>query len=47
MKLLGSIILWSVITWVFFQWYGREQRESAEPRWYDVQAELEEMGLKR
>ncbi len=47
MKLLGSIILWSVITVVFFRWYNQEQQEAQEPRWDEVQAELEEMGLKR
>ncbi len=47
MKLLGSIILWSFMTVVFFKWYDREQAESQEPRWNDVEAELEEMGLKR
>jgi putative membrane protein len=47
MKLLGSIILWSVMTVVFFKWYNREQADSEEPRWDDVRAELEEMGLKR
>jgi len=47
MKLLGSIILWCFITAIFFKWYEREQIESIEPRWGDVEAELEEMGLKR
>lgn len=47
MKLLGSIILWSVMTVVFFKWYNREQADSEEPRWDDVRTELEEMGLKR
>lgn len=47
MKLLGSIILWSFMTVVFFKWYDREQIESKEPRWDEVEAELEEMGLKR
>ena len=47
MKVLGSIILWCVMTAVFFRWYEREQAESTEPRWGDVEAELEEMGLKR
>jgi putative membrane protein len=47
MKLIGSIILWSFITVVFFEWYKKEQTESIEPRWDDVEAELQEMGLKR
>jgi putative membrane protein len=47
MKLLGSIILWSVMTVVFFRWYNREQTESREPHWEQIEAELEELGLKR
>lgn len=46
MKLLGSIILWSFMTVIFFRWYNREQAESQEPRWQDVEAELEEIGIK-
>jgi putative membrane protein len=46
MKLLGSIILWALITVVFFRWYNREQADSQEPRWEDVEAELEEIGIK-
>lgn len=47
MKLLGSILLWTIMTVVFFRWYNREQAESQEPRWDEVEAELQEMGLKR
>jgi len=47
MKLLGSIILWSFMAAVFFKWYDQEQADSQEPRWHDVEAELEEMGLQR
>jgi putative membrane protein len=47
MKLLGSIILWSVMTVVFFKWYNREQAELKEPRWEEIEAELEEMGINR
>ena len=46
MKLLGSIILWSVMTVVFFRWYNREQTESQEPRWKEIEAELKELGIK-
>jgi len=46
MKLLGSIILWSFMTVIFFRWYNREQAESQEPHWQDVAAELEEIGIK-
>lgn len=47
MKLLGSLILWSFMTMIFFRWYTREQAESQEPRWEDVEAELEELGIRR
>jgi putative membrane protein len=47
MKLLGSLILWSFITVIFFRWYSQEEQESQEPRWDDVEAELNELGLRR
>ena len=47
MKLLGTLILWSVMTVVFFRWYAREEAEERGPRWDDVQAELDELGLAR
>jgi putative membrane protein len=45
MKLLGSMILWTFMTVIFFRWYNREEAEAQEPRWRDVEAELEEIGL--
>jgi putative membrane protein len=45
MKVFGSIILWGFITVVFFQWWNREQAESKEPSWEDIDSELEAMGL--
>jgi putative membrane protein len=45
MKLIGSLILWGLIAVVFFQWYAREQSESQEPRWDDVEEELSQLGL--
>jgi putative membrane protein len=45
MKVMGSLILWSFIAVAFFQWYAREQRESQEPHWRDVEEELDRLGL--
>jgi putative membrane protein len=47
MKLIGSFILWSFMTVIFFRWYAREQAEEAEPHWDEVEAELQELGLQR
>lgn len=45
MKLVGSFILWSFMTVVFFKWYARETAAEKEPRWEDVESELQELGL--
>ena len=45
MKLLGSLILWSFMVVVFFQWYAREEAEAQTPRWEEVERELHELGL--
>jgi putative membrane protein len=45
MKLLGSLIIWTFIAVIFFQWYAREQKQEAEPRWDEVEEELKELGL--
>lgn len=45
MKVMGSLILWSFIAVAFFQWYAREQRESQEPHWREVEEELDRLGL--
>jgi putative membrane protein len=45
MKLLGSLILWCFIGYAFMQWYQRETAEEREPRWREVEQELDEMGL--
>jgi len=45
MKLLGTIVLWSYMTVVFFKWYAREEAESKEPHWDEVEAELRQLGL--
>ncbi len=45
MKLLGTVILWSFITVVFFKWYEREEAEARGPRWPEVEEELRDLGL--
>jgi putative membrane protein len=47
MKLLGSIILWTFIGVAFFKWYEKEQADDREPKWNEVERELEELGLNR
>jgi putative membrane protein len=45
MKTITPIILWSFIGVAFFRWYAREQAQDQEPRWSEVEEELQEMGL--
>ena len=45
MKLLGSAVLWAFIIVAFFKWYNREQAAEQEPRWAEVERELEDIGL--
>lgn len=45
MKVLGSLILWSFMGVSFYRWYQQEQAEEGEPRWSDVQRELDTLGL--
>ena len=45
MKLMGTTILWSYMTVVFFRWYARVEAEEKEPDWDEVEAELRELGL--
>jgi putative membrane protein len=47
MKILGSLVLWSFMTVIFFRWYGREEAASKEPAWPEVEAELSRMGLEQ
>lgn len=47
MKLLGSLVLWSFIGVAFFKWYAKEQADDREPRWNEVERELDELGLTR
>jgi putative membrane protein len=37
MKMMGTIILWSFITVVFFKWYEREEGEARGPRWQEAE----------
>ncbi len=41
MKVFGSLIIWWFIGLAFFRWYQREVASEQEPRWADVQEELE------
>jgi len=45
MKLIGTLIIWSYMTVVFFRWYFEEERKQQEPHWDEVEAELEQLGL--
>lgn len=45
MKVLGSLVLWSFIGFAFFKWYQREANQDEEPRWREVEEELQQLGL--
>ena len=45
MKLLGSLILWGFIAAAFFKWYEAELKDDREPRWREVEEELQDLGL--
>ncbi len=45
MKVVGSLVLWTFMGLAFFRWYQQERAEEEEPRWSDVQRELDSMGL--
>lgn len=46
MKLIGSMILWTVIAIVFFKWYNREEFEATGAlKWNEIEEELQRMGL--
>jgi putative membrane protein len=45
MKVMGSLILWGFIAFAFFRWYDKENRREQDPRWEDVKAELERLGM--
>ena len=45
MKIIGSLILWGFIAYAFFKWYERENKQSVDPRWEEIQEELQRMGI--
>ncbi len=45
MKVAGSLVLWTFMGMAFFRWYQQERAEESEPRWSDVQRELDTLGL--
>ncbi len=45
MKLLGSAILWALMTGVFFRWYQREEVAARAPHWDEIEQELDQLGL--
>jgi putative membrane protein len=47
MKLVGSVVLWTFMSVIFFKWYNREEAAEQEPRWEEVEAELQELGLRQ
>lgn len=48
MKLGGGLLLWTIITVLFFRWQGEEERaEAPELSWSDFERELREHDLRR
>jgi putative membrane protein len=48
MKIGGGLLLWSVIAYLFFTWYAREERgEVNEVTWEDFESELKVWELRR
>ena len=48
MKIGGGLLLWSVITVIFFRWYARENRDEQETvTWHDFEHELDAWDLRR
>lgn len=46
MKIMGTLILWSFMTIIFFRWYDRDQKQPEEAEmWEGVQQELRALGL--
>ncbi len=45
MKLLGTLILWSYMTVVFFRWYAQEEAEEKESQRGEAVGDLEQLGL--
>ena len=47
MKLIGTMILWSYMTVVFFRWYFEEEAAEKESQWDEAEGELEQLGLQQ
>jgi len=47
MKLVGTAVLWSFMSVIFFKWYNREEAEAQGPPWEEIEAELQELGLRQ
>ncbi len=48
MKIGGGLLLWSIITVLFFRWYAREERQQIdEVSWDDFERELEAWDLRK
>lgn len=48
MKIVGGLILWTVIAYLFFKWYRQEEREGTDAlQWRDVERELDRAGMSR
>lgn len=47
MKVVGSLVLWSFMAVIFFRWYAREEAESRGPRWEEIEAELDRLGIEQ
>jgi putative membrane protein len=48
MKIVGGLLLWSVIALLFFRWYSSEQKtQPAEMEWEDFERELQVWDLRR
>jgi len=49
MKVGGGLLLWGIITVIFFRWNAKEQRDEVEPEitWEDFERELEVWDLRK
>jgi|DewCreStandDraft_2_1066082.scaffolds.fasta_scaffold00221_55 putative membrane protein len=47
MKLVPAIIMWAFIAVAFFRWYAQHEAQERGPRWEEVEAELQRLGLTR
>lgn len=47
MKLGGGLLLWGVITFIFFRWYQREEEQEHRIDWDDFERELEAWDMRK